>query len=390
MKTVWSGKRVGPRIAIAAATAATLAAAAFSAWDTDASPAQVVAAPSVAVAAPVQRAVPVVRQYPGRVEAIERVELRPRVGGYVRQVAFDEGARVRKGQLLFQIDPAPYAAAVAEAEARHRQALAEAELAASEAARASRLTVRNAISTEEVERRRTQAAVAQAQAEAAAATVARARLDLAHTRVVAPIDGRIGRAEITAGNLVGPADRLAVLVADSAVYVTFDVDEASLAKNEASQWSATFALADLPGSTFGGPVAFLENEFAPGTGTVRARMRIAGDPALIPGRFGKVTLQFGLSQDALLVDEKALGADQGSRYLLVVGEDSTLLYRPVRTGSRVGPYRVIEEGLAPTDRVVVNGLMRVRPGMPVSPQDVSMAVVAGEVLPAATVSQVRE
>jgi multidrug efflux system membrane fusion protein len=389
MDTVMSGKNLRRGTAIAAALAAILAAVGYG-WNTDASPAQPGGAPPVAVAAPLQRTVAVTRQYPGQVEAIERVELRPRVSGHILRVAFTEGSRVRKDQLLVQIDPAPYAAALAQAEAGHRQALAEASLAASEADRASRLASRNAISTEEVERRRAQASVAAARADEAAAAVARARLDLSHTRVVAPIDGRIGRAEITAGNLVGPADRLAVLVADAAVYVSFDVDEASLAKADADQWSATFALPDLPGRNFSGPVAFLDNEFAEGTGTVRARMRITGDPALLPGRFGQVTLQLGVDPDALLVDEKALGADQGTRYVLVVGQDDTLLYRPVQTGTRVGPYRVIEEGLAPGERVVVNGLMRVRPGMPVSPQEIPMTVAAGEAGPVATVSQVGE
>lgn len=389
MDTVTSRRKLRRGTAIAAAIAAVLTAVGLG-WDTDASPAQPGGAPPVTVATPLQRTVAVTRQYPGRVEAIERVELRPRVSGHVLRVAFDEGSKVHRGQLLVQIDPAPYSATLAQVEASHRQSLAEAELAASEAARASRLAARDAISTEEVERRRAQAAVAQARAEEAAAIVARARLDLAHTRVVAPIDGRIGRAEVTAGNLVGPDDRLALLVADTAVYVSFDVDEASLAQAGIEQWSATFALPDLSDRHFSGPVAFIENEFAEGTGTVRARMRVAGDPALLPGRFGQVTLRLGLDRDALLVDEKALGADQGSRYLLVVGQDDTLLYRPVQTGTRVGPYRVIEDGLAPGERVVVNGLMRVRPGMPIRPQEIPMTVAAGEADPIATLSQARE
>jgi RND family efflux transporter MFP subunit len=389
MNTSHSKRRIVASVAIATAIAATLASV-VAARGSGAAAAPAAGPAPVTVAAPVRRAIPVERQFPGRVEAIERVELRPRVGGYVERVAFQEGARVRKGQLLVQIDPARYAAALAEAEAAHRQALAEADLASSEAARAVRLVERNAISAEEAERRRAQAEVAQARADAAAAAVARARLDLGHTRVLAPIDGRIGRAEITAGNLVGPDSRLAVLVADAAVYVNFDVDEATLARARAADWSASFALPDLPGRTFAGAVAFLENEFSAGTGTVRARMRIAGDPALVPGRFGEVTLRLGTDADALLVDEKALGADQGSRYLLVVGPDDTLLYRPVRTGPRIGGYRVIEEGLEPGERVVVNGLMRVRPGMPVAPQETPMSVAAGEAPGPAVVSQARE
>ncbi len=341
----------------------------------------------VPVSAPDRRTVPVVLELPGHVEAVERVELRPRVSGAIEQIAFAEGAHVRKGQLLVQIDPAPYAAALAGAEAELRQAEAQARLAATEAARAERLSGREAISTEEVERRAAQSAVALARRDAARAAVRRARLDLDYTRVLAPIDGRIGRAELTTGNLVGPSDRLAVLVADQRVYVRFDVAESALSGHASNPWHARFTLPESPDLVFEGTLAFLENEVSTGTGTVRARIALDGHAALVPGRYGQVQLVLGERKDALLVAETAIGADQGTRYVLVVDGEGTVLYRPVTAGARIGDQRVIERGLSPEDRVVVAGLMGVRPGMTVAPQDVSAKAAAIDGVALATPSE---
>lgn len=334
----------------------------------------------VTVATAVVRDIPVVRTYPGHVEAVERVELRPRVSGYVQSVDFREGDFVRKGAVLLRIDSRRYAAVVAEAEAAVAKAKAEAALAEREQARAQRLLERQATSSEEAERRAAEAQVARATVAAAVAALARARLDLEHTRIIAPISGRIGRAEVTAGNLVSSDDRLAVLVSSDAPYVRFDVDEQALAGASPQDWTARFTLPDVPGRVYQGSLAFLENEVAAGTGTIRARIRLEGpDAALVPGRYGQVELVVGERRQALLVDEKALGADQGARYLLVVDREETLEYRPVSVGSRVGPYRVVEQGLEPGERVVVTGLMRVRPGMPVAAREIAMAEAAGEV-----------
>ena len=364
------------RSALAIALAAALAACSDVSGDN--APAAAERSP-VTVATPVVRDVPVVRTYPGHVEAVERVELRPRVSGYIQSVDFKEGDVVRKGAVLVRIDPRPYAAAVAEAAASLAKARAEAELAEREQQRAERLLERQATSTEEAERRAAEAQVARASVAAAEAALARARLDLEHTSVVAPISGRIGRVEVTAGNLVSSADRLAVLVSSDALYVRFDVDEKAFAGTSPSDWTARFTLADAPGRKYEGPLAFLDNEVAAGTGTIRARIRVRRtDAALLPGRYGQVELVVGEHRDALLVDEKALGADQGARFLLVVGGQDTVEYRPVSIGPRIGPYRVIEQGLEPDERIVVTGLMRVRPGMPVAPREVAMAAAAGE------------
>lgn len=338
-----------------------------------------VARPSVTVAAPVVRDVPVVRTYPGHVEAVERVELRPRVPGYVQSVDFTDGDLVRKGAVLVRIDPRRYQAAVAEAEATLARAKAEAALAERERQRAERLLDRQATSSEEAERRAAEAQVARATVAAAEATLASARLDLEHTRITAPISGRIGRAEVTAGNLVSDADRLGVLVSSDELYVWFDVDEKAFAGTQPGDWRARFTLPDMPGRVYEGPLAFLDNEFVAGTGTIRARVRIARpDRALVPGRYGHVELVVGEQRNALLVDERALGADQDARYLLVVGAGDTLEYRPVNVGARVGPYRVVEQGIAAGDRIVVTGLMQVRPGMPVTPREIAMAEAADE------------
>lgn len=333
----------------------------------------------VTVAAPLVRDVPVVRTYPGHVEAVERVELRPRVSGYIDSVDFTEGALVRKGTVLFRIDARLYDAAVSEAEAALLRAKSESALAERELQRVERLLERQAASREEAERRAAEALVARASVAAAEAALARARLDLEHTRVRAPISGRIGRAEVTAGNLVSAGDRLAVLVSSDSLYVRFDVDEKALAGTAPQDWTARFTLPESPGKVYEGPLAFLDNEVASGTGTIRARVRIGSPGAeLVPGRYGQVELLLGRRQDALLVDEKALGADQGARFLLVVGADDTLEYRHVTVGSRVGPYRVIEQGVDAGERIVVTGLARVRPGMTVDSREIAMSEAAGE------------
>lgn len=339
------------------------------------------APPAVPVAQPEQADVPVLLELPGHVEPIERVEIEPRVAGHVLRVAFAEGARVRRGDLLVQIDPEPYEAALAAARAKLAEAEAQARLADAEAARAKRLAGRNALSAEEGERRAAQAAVASARRAAARAEVARAALDLRHARIVAPIDGRIGRAEVTAGNLVGPGDRLAVLVADARVYVRFDVPETALGAGAPAGWRARFVLAEAPDLAFEGPLAFLDNEVGAGTGTVRARIALDAHDALLPGRYGQVRLELGRREDALLVAETAIGADQGGRYVLVVGDDDRVAYRPVVLGPRVDGRRVVEQGLAPGERVVTSGLMAVRPGMavaalPAAPDTVAAAPAA--------------
>lgn len=333
------------------------------------------AAAPATVAKPIVETVALTSSYPAQVEAIERVELRPQVAGPIESIHFQEGARVRQGQLLVRIDPRPFATALAEAEAALAQARADARHAERESERAERLLQSNAVSQEEAERRRAVALATAARVDAARAAVGRARLDLSFTEVRSPITGTIGRAEITRGNLVSPQSRLAVIVASGAVYVRFDVDEKTIAahpRGARTDWKVGFT---LPGSSTPLPaaVAFVENEIAAGTGTLRVRAKLPNaDGSVIPGMYGTATLTLGENPGALLVREEAIGADQGQRFVLVAGRDDVLEYRPVTLGPRLGDLRVVDGGLGPEDRVVVSGLLRLRPGTPVAPQVVPM------------------
>ena len=325
------------------------------------------------VATPVVRNVAATQTYPAQVEPIERVELRPQVSGYLDAVTFTEGAMVKRGQLLFRIDPRPYAAALAEAEAALTQAQADAEATVKEGSRAARLVEKKAISQEDADRRTASAAVASARVASARAAVERARLNLSFTEVRSPITGRIGRAEVTRGNLVSPETKLAVVVTTDPVYVRFDVDENTLAAQlgkSGGNWRVAFN--GMPAE-----VAFVENEIGRGTGTLRIRARLSNpNGAAIAGMYGTATLILGEEKNAILVREEAIGADQGQRFVLAVDAKNTLQYRPVTLGAREGGLRVVTSGLTAADKVVVSGLFRLRPGMPVLPNLTSMEVTA--------------
>ncbi len=349
---------------------AALALLALAACGRDTASAGPTGAPPTPVAAPALASVPVSASYPAYVEAIERVELRPQVSGYLERVAFQEGDRVERDALLFRIDPRPYAAAVQQAEASLRQARAEAEAARREGERARRLVEMGAVSREEADRRVANAEVAQARIAGAEAALNRARLDLRFTEVRAPIAGRIGRAEVTAGNLVGPQTRLGVVVRTDPLYLRFDVDERTLAAaaTPASQWQVGFR---APGQAQARPatLAFLDNELGDGTATRRVRARIDNpDDSLTAGGYGTAILTLGTRANALLVRESAIGADQGKRYVLVVGKQDTVEYRPVEIGALHDGLREVTAGLKAGERIVVNGLMRLRPGAPIAPR----------------------
>jgi RND family efflux transporter MFP subunit len=349
--------------------------------------------PQIPVATPLVKAVPNVRQYPARVEAVDRVELRPRISGYVDRILFTEGSVVAAGQPLVEIDPRPYRAKLAEAEAAFALARSDLVLAGQERDRAVRLVAREALSTQELQRR--EAALAAAEARIAAATAAReaAALDLSFTTIVAPVAGRIGRAEVTPGNLVsaapGGGTLLATLVSIDPVYVSFDVDE-STALNMSSAAAMLPVTLEVAGESREGHIAFLDNELGRGTGTLRARATVMNaDARLVPGMMGRVTVALAAEQQSLLIDEKAIGTDQGRRFVLVAGEEGTLEYRPIETGPMHGGLRVVRAGLLADDRVVVNGLMRVRPGTVIEPVAVGMErAAAGDYTPAASASLV--
>jgi RND family efflux transporter MFP subunit len=350
---------------------------------------QAPAAFPVTVAAAIERPVVEWDEFSGRIEAVETVEVRPRVPGYLQSVHFAEGREVRKGELLFVIDPRPYEAALARAEAELRNAQATASLAAQDKARAVRLLESRAISREEYDRRTTALEQGAASVAAAEAAVRAARLDLQYTRVTAPIDGRVGRAEVTPGNLVaaGPTGgtRLTTLVSMDPVHVWFEGDErvylkytdmALRGERPSSRVAANpvrVGLANEDGYPHAGRMDFVDNRVDPASGTIRARAVLDNhDRRFTPGLYARVQLLGSGTHPAVLVDDRAIGTDQDKRFVYVVGADNVVKYRAVKPGRLVDGLRVVADGLAPGETIVVNGVQRVRPGAVVQPQRVAM------------------
>lgn len=373
-----------PRRAQSALALALLAALVAAGCSSEAAPAGGPPPPEVSVAPVLSKPVGQWDEFTGRVAAVESVELRPRVSGYVQRVAYAEGQEVRKGDLLFVIDPRPYQAALDRAQAELARARAESQLARAQDARAQSLIEAKAISREEFEQRRANTAGADAAVRAAEAAVAAARLDLQFTQVRAPVSGRAGRALVTGGNLAqADATLLTTVVSQDPVFVYFEADEqtwlryAELArKGERADTGnpVRVGLASESGYPHAGTVDFIDNQVDPGTGTVRARAVLRNpDRLFTPGLFARVQLQGGGERPALLVDDKAILTDQDRKYVYVLGDGNTALRRDVVLGRNVGGLRVVASGLTPRDRVIVRGLQKVFfPGMPVVPKAVAM------------------
>jgi RND family efflux transporter MFP subunit len=338
--------------------------------------------PQVSVAQVLSRQVTDFDELTGRFEAVERVELRPRVSGYISSVNFVQGKEVRKGDVLFVIDPRPYEAELKRAKAQLAQARSQLELSKSERDRAVKLLDSHAISREEFDTRTAGTEQASANVDSAAAAVDSAELNLAFTRVTAPITGVVGRAEVTAGNLVTPGQTLlTTLVSIDPIYVTFEGDEQAYLKH--MDFSRTgsrderhpvwVGLAGETGYPHQGVMVFVNNEIDAATGTVRARGSLDNhDRRFTPGMFARVKLPGVTSYNALLINDSAVGTDQSVKYVLLVGKDNTVEYRPVKLGPIVDGLRVVRGGLSTGDTIVVNGLQRVRPGSPITPQRVAM------------------
>jgi multidrug efflux system membrane fusion protein len=332
--------------------------------------------PEVSVAQVLQRDVTQWNEVTGRVAAVETVELRPRVSGYIERVAYREGDEVRKGQLLFVIDPRPYRAALAQAEANLERARSEARLARSQDARAQALVDAKAISREEFDTRKAATAQSDAGVRAAEAAVATARLDLQFTEVRSPIDGRAGRAMVTTGNLAqADGTLLTTLVSLDPVHVYFESDEqAFLRDGAAAQGRVRVGLADESGYPHAGIVDFVDNQVDPATGTIRARAVLPNpDRRFTPGLFARVQLEGGARTQALLIDDKAVLTDQDRKYVYVLGKGNQAVRKDVVLGRAADGLRVVESGLAAQDAVIVNGVQKVFfPGMPVVPKKVAM------------------
>lgn len=327
--------------------------------------------------------------FSGRVEAVENVDLRPRVSGYIDRVNYEEGQEVRKGDVLFTIDSRSYRAELARAQADLARARSQAELGRSEAARAKKLSELQAISTESYEQRRSAAAEAQANVAAAQAAVDAARLNLEFTQVRAPISGRAGRALVTAGNLVSAGDSASVLttlVSLDKMHVHFDTDErtflhyAELARKgerpseNGAGVPVQVGLVGEDGFPHTGVVDFLDNQVDPATGTIRARALLDNaDRVFTPGLFARVRVLGSGEFKAMLIDDKAVLTDQDRKYVYVVDGKGQAQRKDVQLGRTADGLRIVETGLAAGDKVIVSGVQKVFfPGMPVKAKTVVM------------------
>lgn len=322
-------------------------------------------------------------EYTGRVSAIDSVQLRPRVGGYIEKVLFTEGQEVAKGDVLFEIDARSYRASFDQAQAEVARARSQAELTRSEVERAQRLAQSRAIANEVLDQRQAAADQAQAQVRAAEARLASARLDLEFTRVRAPIAGRAGRALVTAGNLADPnSSVLTTLVSLDPVHVYFEVDEQAFlrfrnsnsADGDQTGAAVQVGLADDSGFPHAGTLDFVDNQLDGSTGTIRARAVLDNaERRFTPGLYARVRLMERKHRTALLIDDRAILTDQDRKYVYVIDDQGAAQRRDIVTGRSFDGLRVIESGLDVGDRIVVNGIQRIFfPGMPVDPQPVPM------------------
>lgn len=341
--------------------------------------------PQVSVAEVVVRDVSQWDDFSGRIEAIQNVELRPRVSGYIESVNFTEGQEVKAGDVLFTIDARTYKAAVAQAQAELARARTQAALGRSEAARAERLAGLQAISVEQLDQRKSAAAQAEANVQAAKAALDAAKLDLDFTEVRAPIAGRAGRALITTGNLVTGEDVLTTLVSLDKVHVHFDTDERSFLRyaemarhgqrpsERDARLPVQVGLVGEDGFPHKGEVDFLDNQVDRNTGTIRARAVLDNaDRVFTPGLFARVRLLGSGEFRAVLIDDKAVLTDQDRKYVYVVDGEGKAQRRDVQVGRKSGDLRIVEQGLAAGDKVIVSGVQKVFfPGMPVQARPVA-------------------
>jgi multidrug efflux system membrane fusion protein len=321
--------------------------------------------------------------FTGRLEAVDSVALRPRISGQVIAAPFTEGARVRAGQVLFQIDPRPFQAEVDRLAAEADRARAKAQLAGADSDRAQRLLAQEAIAKEEAERLAAEAHSAKAELGAAQAALRAAQLNLSFTRVVSPIDGRVSRALITRGNLVSPSDLLTTVVSDGPIYATFNTDEQTYLKYAKAQRGGGgpvyMGLMTEQGFPHQGKLQFLDNALDVRSGTISGRAVFNNaDGAFTPGLFARVRLVSRDAQPVAVVPEQALGTDLGKRYVLILGAGNHVEYRAVALGRGVGQSRIVLSGLKPGDRVVTSGLQKIKPGDVVAPQASETTVSTAE------------
>lgn len=318
----------------------------------------------------------------GRIEAVQSVQLRPRVSGYIDKVNYTEGDEVKKGQVLFTIDDRTYRAAREQAQAELVRARNQAALARSESSRTEKLIGSQAISTEVWEQRRSSAAQAQSNVLAAQAQFDMAQLNLDFTRVIAPIDGRASRAMITAGNLVTAGDSASVLttlVSLDKVYVYFDVDEATFLRYQndgrrTAKLPVKVGLVGEDGYPHQGVVDFTDNQLNAGTGTIRMRALLENaERRFTPGLFARVQMPGSAVFNAMLIDDKSIMTDQDRKFVYIVDKDGKAQRRDIEVGRVADGLRIVRKGLSAGDRVIVDGMQKVfMPGMPVAAKTVAI------------------
>ena len=340
--------------------------------------------PKVTISQPVVRELIEWDEYTGRIEAVESVEVRARVNGYLESIHFQDGQIVKKGDLLFVIDPRPYQAELDRTEAELRLAKARLELAKNDLARAKKLLSARAISEEEADTRASDERVAQATVEQSEAAIQATKLNVEYTQVTAPISGRISRKLVTEGNLINGGTGgtlLTTIVSLDPIYCYAEADEQSFLKytrlaQEGKRPSsrqvrnpAYLALADETGFPHKGYIDFVDNQLDPNTGTIRGRGIFPNpDLTLTPGLFARVRIPGSGKYKAILVPDEAIGSDQSERFVMIVNNENTAEPRKVELGPIVNGLRIIREGLKPEDWVIVKGVQSVRPGVKVDPQ----------------------
>ena len=335
----------------------------------------------VDVATVVSKTITDYQNYSGRLEAVDKVEIRPLVPGTIVAVHFADGALVKKGDPLFTIDPRPYVAQVDQAAAQLAAAQARNGYTSTDAARAERLLADNAIAKRDYDEKQNASHEAAANLKAAQAALETAKINLTYTQIVAPVSGRVSRAEMTVGNIVSTgssAPLLTTLVSVSPIYASFDVDEQTylryLSRDSRASVPVSLGLSNEDGFSREGKVASVDNQLDTGSGTIRVRARFDNaDGSLVPGLYARIKVGGGTPHPAVLIDDAAIGTDQDKKFVMVVDADNRAQYREVTLGTMSDGMRVIAKGLQPGERIVVNGLQRVRPNDVVKANSVAMA-----------------
>jgi multidrug efflux system membrane fusion protein len=338
----------------------------------------------VDVATVLSRSVTDWQSYSGRLEAVDHVDVRPLVSGTIVAVHFADGALVKKGDPLFTIDPRPWQAEVDRAAAQLAAAKARALYTSTDAARAERLLVDNAIAKRDYDEKQNAAREAAGAVKAADAALEAAQVNLSYTTIAAPVTGRVSRAEMTVGNVVSAganAPLLTTLVSVSPIYASFDVDEQTylryLGRDRQAKVPVALGLANEDGYSRTGTITSVDNRLDTQSATIRVRATIDNrDGALVPGLYTRVKVGGGDAHLAVLIDDAAIGTDQSKKYVLVVTDANKVQYREVKLGALNDNLRVVDAGLRPGERIVVNGLMRARPNDTVKPHPVEMTDAA--------------